>query len=79
MPLPMPTFSESKTIEIVINGESRLIPEGLNLLQLLGDLGMDAERVAVELNRIIVRQADWPERRVDAGANIEIVQFVGGG
>ena len=62
-----------------MNGESRLIPEGLNLLQLLGNLGMDPERVAVELNRIIVRQADWEERRVDAGANLEIVQFVGGG
>ena len=79
MPLSTSTFSESKTIQIVINGESRLIPEGLNLLQLLGNLGMDPERVAVELNRVIVRQADWEERRVDAGANLEIVQFVGGG
>ena len=79
MPPSPQTFSESKTIHIVLNGESRLVPEGLNVVQLLGDLGVDPERVAVELNRTIVRQADWPERKVEAGATVEIVQFVGGG
>jgi thiamine biosynthesis protein ThiS len=72
-------FSESKTIQIVLNGESRLVPEGLNVIELLVDLGVDPERVAVELNRTIVRQADWRERKVEGGAAVEIVQFVGGG
>lgn len=77
---PSPTkFSESKTIEIVLNGESKLVPEGLNVMELLVDLGVDPERVAVELNRTIVRQADWRERKVEGGATVEIVQFVGGG
>jgi len=35
--------------------------------------------VAVELNRAIVRQAHWAETEVPPGAEVEIVQFVGGG
>lgn len=72
-------FSESKTIQIVLNGEARGVPEGLSVLDLLLGLGVDPERVAVELNRSIVRQPDWRQRMVELGAQIEIVQFVGGG
>ncbi len=72
-------FSESKTIQIVLNGEARGVPEGLSVLDLLLGLGIDPERVAVELNRSIVRQPDWRQRIVELGAQIEIVQFVGGG
>jgi sulfur carrier protein len=72
-------FSEPKTIQIVLNGEARSVPEGLSVLDLLLDLGVDPERVAVELNRSIVRQPDWRQRMVELGAQIEIVQFVGGG
>ena len=79
MPPSPAKFSESKTIEIVLNGESKLVPEGRNVMELLVDLGVDPERVAVELNRTIVRQADWRERKVEGGATVEIVQFVGGG
>jgi len=33
----------------------------------------------VELDRHIVRKAEWPATAVSAGAQLEIVQFVGGG
>jgi len=33
----------------------------------------------VELNRAIVKQRNWPDTNVDAGAQVEIVHFVGGG
>jgi len=79
MPPSPAKFPESKTIQIVLNGESRLVPEGLNLMELLVDLGVDPERVAVELNRTIIRQPDWRVRKVEGGSTIEIVQFVGGG
>jgi len=77
-PSPVP-FPEAKMIQIVLNGESRLVPEGLNVMELLINVGVDPERVAVELNRTIVRQPDWTKRRVEAAAAVEIVQFVGGG
>jgi sulfur carrier protein len=72
-------MSKTQTIEIVLNGESLRVDPGLTVLSLLGQLGIDPERVAVEMNREIIRQPDWSRSTVDPGAQIEIVQFVGGG
>ena len=66
-------------IPIKLNGEDRTIPPGLNIGQLLQHLGLDTGRVAVELNRIIVRKPDWPGTEIAAGDSLEIVTFVGGG
>jgi thiamine biosynthesis protein ThiS len=70
---------ETKEIEMVVNGEPRPVPDGLNLADLLEHLGIDPSRVAVELNRAIVRKTDWPATRIGEGARLEIVWFVGGG
>jgi sulfur carrier protein len=70
---------QTKQIEIVVNGQTRSAPEGLNLSGLLVFLKVDPGRVAVELNRSIVARKDWDNAIVDAGATLEIVQFVGGG
>jgi thiamine biosynthesis protein ThiS len=66
-------------IQVVVNGETRSVPEGQTVLDLLHELRLDPERVAVELNRRIVRQQKWNETALEPGAQIEIVQFVGGG
>ncbi len=47
--------------------------------QLLHWMEVEEDRVAVELNRSIIRRPDWDRTRVDTGASLEIVQFVGGG
>jgi len=47
--------------------------------QLLDFLELDPERVAVEMNRMIVRRPAWSTTPVPGGATFEIVQFVGGG
>ena len=49
------------------------------MAELLAWLGVAAERVAVELNKAIVRRRDWQQALVTGGAQIEIVEFVGGG
>ena len=67
------------TIQVVLNGESRTVPAGLSIDQLLVWLQMDPARVAVELNREIVRKTDWPSSPVLDGAQVEVVWFVGGG
>ena len=67
------------SIEILVNGERRSVNEGETVLQLLRSLGLEPSRVAVELNRRIVKQPLWSETEVPAGAELEIVQFVGGG
>jgi sulfur carrier protein len=67
------------SIQIVVNGEPRAVESGLTVARLLLDLGLDPARVAVELDRSIVRRAQWGETPVQEGAKFEIVQFVGGG
>ena len=49
------------------------------MLDLLRRLDIKPDRVAVELNREIVKQPAWPSTEVRAGAQVEIVHFVGGG
>lgn len=66
-------------IEIVVNGEPRALPPGQSILDLLRELQLDPARVAVELDRRIVKQPRWGETVLEAGAQVEIVQFVGGG
>jgi thiamine biosynthesis protein ThiS len=66
-------------IEITVNGEPQTAPQGQTILGLLQQLQLDPERVAVELDRRIVKQPCWPETVLRTGAQLEIVQFVGGG
>ena len=66
-------------IEIVVNGDVRRVPEGQTLSGLLKELELDPERVAIEMDRQIVKQARWSGMVLQAGARVEIVQFVGGG
>jgi sulfur carrier protein len=69
----------TKQIEIVVNGQVRLVPAGCTLHELLVCLDVDPARVAVELNRSIVQRKAWGQTLVGPGATLEIVQFVGGG
>jgi sulfur carrier protein len=66
-------------MEIVINGEKRAALPQETILSLLERLGIKPDRVAVELDRRIVKQAEWASTQLQAGAQVEIVQFVGGG
>ena len=66
-------------MDVIVNGESRKVEDGTTVLTLLNQLALDPARVAVELDRSIVRAPEWPEKRLLDGSRIEIVQFVGGG
>jgi sulfur carrier protein len=66
-------------MQIQVNGESREVPEGLDVAGLLGHLQLDAGRVAVERNLEILPRAVWKETALAAGDRFEIVHFVGGG
>lgn len=72
-------MSTNAQIEVSINGEIRAIPDGQTIVQLLESLHLDPARVAVELDRRIVKPRDWGTTPVAGGARLEIVQFVGGG
>ena len=66
-------------IEITVNGEPQTAPNGQTILGLLQQLELDPARVAVELDRRIVKQPSWQETVLRTGSQLEIVQFVGGG
>ncbi|MBA3321427.1 MAG: sulfur carrier protein ThiS [Pyrinomonadaceae bacterium] len=66
-------------MRVQINGEFRECPEGIKLNDLIAQLSLAPERLAVELNQQIVRRAAWPETTLLEGDRIEIVHFVGGG
>ena len=66
-------------MNIVVNGEPRTVPEGCTLTGLLELLGIDSSRVAIELDREIVKAHLWPETVLRPGSAVEIVMFVGGG
>lgn len=66
-------------IEIMLNGDRRTVPDGLDLPALLAHLGLAPEVVVVEHNRKIVRRSELAGVPVTTGDAIEIVHFVGGG
>jgi len=66
-------------IQIVVNGEQRTTSAGQTVLGLLRQLDLDPARVAVELDRKIVKQPLWEGTTLVPGSQLEIVQFVGGG
>ena len=65
-------------MQLHINGNTRDVAAN-DVAALLLELGLDAQRVAIELNRAIVLQAHFAQTPLAAGDSIEIVQFVGGG
>lgn len=69
----------AQEISVVVNGERKSVASDLTVSGLLSALGVAADRVAVEMNKSIVRQRDWDKTPVANGSEIEIVQFVGGG
>ncbi len=66
-------------IQIIVNGEPRTVPDGETVLGLLHSLALDPARVAVEMDRRILKQPRWAATILADGARLEIVQFVGGG
>jgi sulfur carrier protein len=66
-------------MKLIINGEDRSFENPLTLQGLVEQLGMKADRVAVELNRDIVPRDRWARTELVEGDRLEIVHFVGGG
>jgi sulfur carrier protein len=70
---------QTVSMRLVINGKKQTFGDALSLAQLIEQLGMKGDRVAVELNREIVSRTQWPGRALHDGDQLEIVHFVGGG
>lgn len=66
-------------MRIEVNGEPRELSDGTTLSQLIAELDYAGERIAVELNREVIRRKLWDDTELNNNDKIEIVHFVGGG
>jgi len=65
-------------MKVFVNGELREV-EISTLAELITELDLPVARIAVELNREVVRRSDWGSTMLKDEDRIEIVHFVGGG
>lgn len=66
-------------VNIVLNGERREIENQLTLDKLLEKFSLPKQRVAIELNKSVVRRGDWTATVINEGDAVEVIHFVGGG
>ena len=65
-------------MKVFVNGEPREVSE-TTLAGLVTELDLPVARIAIELNREVVRRSDWGSTMLKDEDRIEIVHFVGGG
>jgi thiamine biosynthesis protein ThiS len=66
-------------MRLYINGEPREFSRSLSLAELISELDLPEARIAVELNRVVMRRSEWSSTPLHDEDRIEIVHFVGGG
>jgi thiazole synthase len=66
-------------MRLMINGEERAFHTSLTVTELLGQLGLDARKIALERNLEIVPRSSYGAIRLGDGDRLEIVHFIGGG
>lgn len=66
-------------MQITLNGDVYEIAAPLTVADLLARLEIDARRVAVEHNLVVLKRGAFETTMVQTGDQVEIVNFVGGG
>lgn len=66
-------------MRITINGQSRSVAETLTLSQLVAELDLGGQRIAVERNGEVVPKSRHSDTVVSDGDRFEIIVAVGGG
>jgi thiamine biosynthesis protein ThiS len=69
----------NRGLQITLNGDRLEVAGPLTVSELLNRLEIDARRVAVEHNLVVLKRAAFGETLVRNGDQVEIVNFVGGG
>ena len=70
------------SLMLVLNGQSRVfetLSQPASLEQVIAELELKADRIAVEHNGEIVPRSGWSETSLNGGDRLEVVHFVGGG
>ena len=66
-------------MEIVVNGATRTLASGLTLAQLVSELALEGQRVAIEVNQEIVPRSRYAQHPLQPGDRVEVVSAIGGG
>lgn len=66
-------------MKVFVNGEDKEVSDAISLARLIEELVLPVARIAIELNREVVRRSDWDSTMLKDDDRIEIVHFVGGG
>jgi thiamine biosynthesis protein ThiS len=66
-------------LTIRLNGEPYDVAGPLTVSDLLDTLNVDPRRVAVEHNLVVLKRDAYGSTTLSEGAEVEIVNFVGGG
>ena len=66
-------------MKVLVNGDEKDFSSPISLAGLIEELDLPASRIAIELNREVVRRSDWGGTMLKDDDRVEIVHFVGGG
>ena len=66
-------------MKITLNGEIKELEDEVTLDRLLELFSLPSQRVAVEVNKEVVRKQAWDATMIRDNDRIEVVHFVGGG
>ena len=66
-------------MQIILNGEPHDLPEQAWVTDLIAQLGLVGQRLAIEVNGDIVPRSQHTERQLHAGDRVEVVRAIGGG
>lgn len=66
-------------MQIVVNGQSRELPNGATAADVVELLGLGGKRLAMEINEEILPRSRYPDHTLREGDNVEIVHAIGGG
>lgn len=69
-------------LTVWLNGQERTlsgVEDGAHLDCCVAELGLKADRIAIEVNGEIARRNGWSALAVRMGDKLEVVHFVGGG
>ena len=68
-----------KKMKIIVNDLEMEVSTSINVKELINQLDMQAEKIAIEINKIIVPRSTYNEHMVLENDTIEIIKAVGGG
>ncbi len=66
-------------MQLYLNGEARQFESAINITDLIQQLGLQQQRIAIEVNRCIIPKSQHDRYILADGERVEIIQAIGGG